>query len=129
MLKIYLRTIKYEIHNEDRIAKLNTYSCYAIRDEEIAFSKTIELGAYTDEAQRAYAYSSDLTQKKKGKLAYYCGWPSSVYLRQWKAPDAKLVMHLTYEEDDCSVKELMTLPAPDVIAYLKQEGMNLVIPS
>jgi hypothetical protein len=129
MLKIYLRTIKYEIHNENKIAKLNSRSCYVIRDEEIAVPKTIELGAYTDEAHRAYVYSSDVKQKKKGLQAYYYGWPSEVYLEEWKAPNAKLVMHVAYKEDDCSMKELMTLPVTDVIAYLKQEGMNLIIPS
>jgi hypothetical protein len=129
MLKIYLRTIKYEIHNEDRVVKLNTNSEYVIRDEEIAVSKTIELGAYTSQAQNAYVYDCDIDQKKKGKRAYYGGWPTEVYLREWKAPNAKLVMHVTYEEDPCSMSYLMKLPANDVIAYLKQEGLNLLIPS
>lgn len=129
MLKIYLRTIKYEIHNDGKTVKLNTNSCYVIRDEDVAVPKTIELGAYTNEAHRAYVYTSDLKQKKKGKLAYYYGWPCEICLKEWKAPDAKLVMHVTYEEDDCSMRELMTLPANDVIAYLKQEGMNLIVPT
>lgn len=129
MLKIYLRTIQYEIHNEGKIAKLNSSSCYVIRTEDVAVPKTIELGAYTDEAHRVYVYSSDVKQKKKGKLSYYYGWPCEVYLREWDAPNAKLVLHVTYEEDDCSMKELMTLPVTDVIAYLKQEGMNLIVPS
>lgn len=115
MLKIYLRTIKYEIHNEDKTVKLNTDVCYVIRGEEIAVPKTIELGAYTDEAHRVYVYSSDLSQKKKGKKACYYGWPCEVYLKEWKAPNAKLVLHVTYEEDDCSMKELMTLPATELL--------------
>lgn len=129
MLKIYLRTIKYEIHNEDKVVKLNTNSEYVIRDEEIAIPKTIELGVYTDEAHRVYVYTSDLRERKKGKLAYYWSWEHEVYLREWKAPNAKLVMHVTYEEDSCSMQELMDHPATDVIAYLKQEGMNLILPS
>ena len=129
MLKIYLRTIKYEIHNDGKTVKLNDNCCYVIRDEEVAVSKTIELGAYTDEAHRVYVYSSDVKQKKKGKQAYYCGWPCEVYLKEWEAPDAKLVLNVTYKKDDCSMKELMTLPASDVVAYLKQEGLTLSTPS
>lgn len=129
MLKIYLRTLKYKIHNDGKIVKLNSHSHYVVRDEEVAVSKTVELGAYTDKAHKAYVYTSDVKQKKKGKQAYYCGWPCDVCLKEWKAPDAKLILHVTYEENDCSMKELITLPASDVIAYLKQEGMNLVMPS
>lgn len=128
MLKIYLRTIKYEIHNEDQVAHLFSDSHYVIRDEEIATTKTLDWDAYTTEAENAYAGECCIKQKKKGKTALYYAW-DSVYLKQWKMPNAKLVMHVTYKEDDCSMKRLMTLPVTDVIAYLKQEGMNLTDPS
>jgi len=129
MLKIYHWRIKYEIHNENKKVKIATDSGYAIENECDAINKTVELGAYTSEAHKAYAYSSELKQKKKGRTAYFYGWPTEVYLREWKAPDAKLVLYITYEETDCSLTELMKLPSSDVIAYLKQEGICLVTPS
>ena len=129
MLKIYLRKAKYEIHNENKIVELTSYSDYAIRDEGTIAAKSVELGAYTEEAHNRYIWTSRLEQKKKGKYAYFYGWPREVYLREWDAPNAKLVIHITYREDYCSMNELMELSAPDVIAYLKQEGIGLVIPS
>lgn len=129
MLKIYLCTIKYEIHNENKVKELATDSDYVIINEDEAVPETIELGAYTVEAQKKYVYASDLRKKKKGMFAYFYGWPYEIYLREWDAPNAKLVIHLSYEEAWCSMKRLMELPANDVIAYLKQEGMNLVMPS
>lgn len=129
MLKIYKRTIEYELHNEGCVKELNRDTEYVIRDEKNATPKTIEFGAYTDKAHEAYIFSSELKQKKKGKLSYFYGWPSEFYLREWKAPNAKLVMHISYKESSCSMKYLMTLPATDVIAYLKQEGLGLVTPS
>lgn len=121
MLKIYLQTVEYEVHNENQIIKLSSDRDYVIRDEDVAVPKTIELGVYTNEAHKAYAHSSNVVQKKKGKLAYFYGWPYEVYFKEWVAPDAKLVLRITYNEGNCSMKELMNLPATDVIAYLKQE--------
>lgn len=129
MLKIYLCRTEYEIHNENKTVFLNTYSDYVVKDEDAAKPTTIELGAYTDEAQHKYAYSSSVCQKKKGRHARFWGWPNEVYLDEWKAPDAKLVMHITYKEKECSMREFMRLPVSEVIAYLKQEGLNLVMPS
>ena len=129
MLKIYERTISYEIHNEDKFIDLYSNSHYVIRDEEIAYDKTLEFDAYGTEAKNAYTGYCCIKPKKKGKVAYYESWYNYAHLKQWKHPDAKLIMHVTYKEDSCSMKALMDLPTTDVIAYLKQEGMNLVMPS
>lgn len=127
MLKIYLRTVEYEIHNEDKIGYLFSNSDYVIRDEEDAYSRTTDFDAYTVEAQEHYIGRCDITQKRKGKTALYVSWDRSIYLQQWKAPNAKLVARLHYKEKPCSMKQLLTLPATDVIAYLKQEGLNFTL--
>lgn len=127
MLKIYLCTVEYELHNKDRVIRLSTWSDYVIRDEESASPKTKEFGACTEEARQTYCHTCELTQTKKGVKAYYWTWDRSVYVKDWIAPDAKLVAHFSYEEKPCSMERLMKLPAPDVIAYLKQEGLNLLI--
>lgn len=129
MLKIYLRTLKYEIHNEDKVVELNTHSHYVIRNENDAVPEVIEFGAYTDEAHAKYIYDSYVKQTRNGKRSYFYGWPREVYLREWDAPNAKLVIHIAHKDKSCTMKELMDLPADEVIAYLKQEGMNLVVPS
>lgn len=129
MLKIYLCTVQYEIHNDGKIVHLNTDSDYVICDTTIAVPKTKSYGAYTNEAQGVYVFASRLEQKRKGKSAYFYGWPMDVTLQQWRAPNAKLVAHVTYKECNCSMQQLMKLPVDDVIAYLKQEGLNLVVTS
>lgn len=129
MLKIYLRTIKYELHDGETVIVLETDSDYAIKDEEYAVSRTMECGAYTEATKDAYCYSCDLHQTKKGIRAFYWTWGGGVYAKEWVAPNAKLVMHISYKEKSCSMKRLMELPASDVVAYLKQEGLNLSMPS
>ena len=129
MLKIYLRSIEYELHDKKKVVDIGSSSNYVIKDESDAVSKTTELGAYTDEAIKTYRWASGVEQKKKGRVAYYGILFDEIYLREWKSPDAKLVMYTTYEEALCSVRELMQLPVPDVIAYLKQEGLSLIVPS
>ena len=129
MLKIYLMKLKYELHTKDTTIDLSTSSGYVIQDEAKAINDTIELGAYTKEASDMYNYEVGLRQTKKGIRASYWTCDSMFYLKQWIVPDAKLVVHLVYEEASCSMRKLMELPAQDVIAYLKQEGMNVHIPS
>ena len=127
MLKIYLMKHKYELHGKNRIIKLSTSSNYVIRDEEKAVNGTMEFDAYTEEADDMYNYEVKLSQTKKGMRASYWTWDSIVYARQWIEPDAKLVIHIDYEETSCSMRKLMELPAIDVIAYLKQECIPLMI--
>ena len=128
MLKIYLRKITYEIHNEGKVEYLNSGSHYVIREEEMVTSETVEWDAYSDEAHNAYG-PVDVWHRKKGNEIKYIAWYNSIYLKQWRSPNAKLVKHITYKERDCSMKELMDLPSADVIAYLKQEGMGLIMPT
>jgi hypothetical protein len=127
MLKIYLRTTQYELHTKKHITELISSRHYVIRDESFAVDKTFELGAYTTTAQHEYDFICDMHQTKKGIKAKY--WHDDYYtcVKQWKEPDAKLVLYCSYEETSCSMKRIMELPAPDVIAYLKQEGIGLTI--
>ena len=129
MLKIYLRTTEYELVTPKHSTELITSHDYVIRDESFATDKTFELDAYTPEAQHNYDFICEMKQTKKGVKANY--WHDGYYtcVKQWKEPEAKLVLHCSYEETSCSMKRLMQLPAPDVIAYIKQEGLNLTIPS
>lgn len=127
MLKIYRCTIKYELHNDNKIIDLSTETQYVIRDESEVTPKTKEFGAYTDEAADVYNHSYNFRPTKKGMRASCWTWDSTVYLNEWQAPDAKLVVHLSYEEESCTMKQLMNLKATDVIAYLKQEGLNLLL--
>ena len=129
MLKIYLCNIEYELHNNGRIINLSTDSQYAIIDEESAIPRTVEFGAYTEDAVNAYSHSCELQKTRKGIKAFYWTWDCPVYAKEWVAPDAKLVVNISYKEEPCSMKRLMELPATDVIAYFKQEGLNLLIPS
>lgn len=129
MLKIYLRSTEYELHDKNKVIDIGSSCNHVIKEEAEAVSKTTELGAYTDEAMKTYRWASGVAQKKRGRVACYGIFFDEVYLREWKSPDAKLVVHDTYEETTCSVRDLMFLPAPDVIAYLKQEGLSLTIPS
>ena len=129
MLKIYLRTTEYELLTSKHSTKLITSRDYVIRDESVATDRTIELGAYTREAQANYDFICEMHQTKKGVKAIY--WHDGTFTRakQWKDPGATLLLHCSYEEAWCSMKRLMQLPAPDVIAYIKQEGLNLSINS
>jgi hypothetical protein len=127
MLKIYLRRSKFELHNHDELIKLDSWSNIVIKDETEATPQTIEYGAYTDEAKWAYTVGCAFHQKKKGILATYWKWEGCAILKQWLAPNAKLIKYVTYEEYSCSMKELMNLPTTDVIAYLKQEGITTLL--
>jgi hypothetical protein len=129
MLKIYLRTTQYELLTQKHTISLITSRDYVIRDEAFATDKTIELGAYTDTAQNHYDFICDMYHTKKGVKARYWADGGSVCVKQWKEPDAKLLLYCSYEEAWCSMKRLMELNADDVIAYLKQEGIGLVTPS
>lgn len=124
MLKIYLCTVEYYLCNKDHVKYLCSDSNYVIRDEAVAVSKTKEWGAYTEAAKEAYYYDCDFHKTKKGIKAMYWNWDGGVYAKEWLAPNAKLVVHITYEEKSCSAGHLLKLPATDVIAYLKQEGLN-----
>lgn len=124
MLKIYLRTVDCAIHDKNKVIDLGSSSNYVIKDEMLAVSKTTEFGAYTDEAHKEYPFASGVQQKKKGRVACYGAWLDEAYLKEWKSPDAKLVVHTTYEEALCPTREFMRMDITDVIAYLKQEGLN-----
>lgn len=123
MLKIYRRHIRYDLHNNDEVIHLDTFGSTVILDDSEAVAKTQTFGAYTDEATKAYSYY-DLKQTRKGIKIIYWKWDGCAVLKQWIAPDAKLVNSVSYREYDCTMKELMTLPSSFVIAYLKQEGLN-----
>lgn len=129
MLKIYLCTIEYYLQNENQTKYLCSNSDYIIRDESAAIPKTKEWGAYTDDAKEAYSYSCDLHKTKKGIKAMYWTWENEICVKEWLAPNAKLVAKLSFKEKSCSAGHLLKLPATEVIAYLKQEGMYFQTPS
>ena len=129
MLKIYLRRSKFELRNHDEMISLGTYSTTVIRDESEAVSETTEFDAYTEAAEKAFYPDCDFQQKRKGIKAVYWKSDGCAILKQWLAPDAKLIRYRTYTEYSCSMNDLMKLPVADVIAYLKQEGMNLILSS
>lgn len=129
MLKIYLMKITYEIQNKDKIINLKSYSNYMIEEEQDAVSTTGEFSAYANNISKLYDGYCYVDKKKKGNLAMFLGCDRSIYLKEWKYPDAKLVKSISYQEAKCSMKQLFELNSNDVIAYLKQEGMVLPTPS
>ena len=129
MLKIYLRRSKFELHNNDELINLGTFTTTVIREESEAVSETVELGAYTEAAEKSFYPDCEFFQKRKGIKAIYWKRDGCAVLKQWLAPNAKLIRYRAYTEYSCSMSELMKLPVSNVIAYLKQEGMNLILPS
>ena len=126
MLKIYLRRSKFELRNNDELINLGTWTTTVIRDESEAISETVEFGAYTEAAEKAFYPDCVFQQKRKGIKAVYWKRDGCALLKQWLAPDVKLIRYRTYTEYSCSMNELMKLPVADVIAYLKQEGIFLL---
>ena len=129
MLKIYRATIVYEVVVSTKNEMLDTHSYYIIKDEKDAITHTEEYSAYSVEAATLYTNGCDIYEKKKGRKAIYRSWPGDVWLNEWNEPDAKLLMRVSYKQVECSMRELMDLSANDVIAYLKQEGINMILPS
>jgi hypothetical protein len=129
MLKIYRATIVYELETKKQKALLDSHSYFIIKEEKNVVSTYQEFGAYSEEAAKAYLNGCDIYEKRKGRRALYMSWPSEVWVNEWSEPDAKLIVRATYKETSCSMQQLMKLPATDVIAYLKQEGLNSAVPS
>lgn len=129
MLKIYLATIIYELQTTDKKELLDTHEYFVIKEEKDAVPSTKEFGAYSTDAAKIYINGCDIYEKKKGRKAVYSSWPGDVWINEWSEPDAKLIAHICYKEKSCSMAQLMKLPATDVIAYFKQECMDLIMPS
>ena len=129
MLKIYVCTVEYSLQSGHQDEYLSTEYKYVIKDESVAVTKTKEWNAYSSEARSAYNRICEWKQTKRGIKTHYWTWDGPVCVKEWRSPNAKLVAHITYKEASCSIKQLMELPATDVIAYLKQEGLNLSMPS
>jgi hypothetical protein len=126
MLKIYLCTVEYSLQYGNQEEYLSTDTSFVIRDEAEAVEKTKEWGAYTAEARSAYNHICEWKQTKKGiKAIYNTSWyDDDVCVKEWLAPNAKLIANISYQEASCTAGHLLKLPATDVIAYLKQEGMS-----
>ena len=129
MLKIYLSETEYALNYGDKIYCLRSRYGLCIKDESEAVDDIQEFGAYTKEAFDAYPSIVEYKECRKGMKAIYWTYDGPVYTKQWVAPNAKLVMSSSYEETSCSMKQLMDLPSDKVIAYLKQEGLNLTMNS
>lgn len=123
MLKIYRKTILHEIHSDGVEYKVKRCSFYTIEEEACTQPYTRECSLYHDELHQIASYY-DYVDKRHGRMVYVYGTDGFYKFKQWKEPDAKLIEHVSYKEHACSMNELCRLPAPDVIAYLKQEGLN-----
>ena len=126
MLKIYRKTIINEIHSNGVEYDISHDSFYTIEDEDYAKSYVREYKLYGDEIQNAYS-ALDIFDKKRGRVVYVYGDDCLLRFKQWKEPNAKLVQYIHYKEHSCSMNELFRLPADKVIAYLKQEDVNLPV--
>ena len=126
MLKIYLKTIKYEIHSDGAEYDIANASFHTIEEKTNAKSYIREYNLYGDEIQNVY-YGFDIYDNKRGRVVYVHGDDCFLKFKQWKEPNAKLVEYVYYKEHSCSMNELFKLKADQVIAYLKQEGVNLMV--
>ena len=125
MLKIYLAHIDYELHTKNKTYYIGDKTYHTILDEAEAEIKTKEVSAYSDEAARLYRYVGPCAvyNKGKGMVAVYEYFLDSYTIKEWVDPEVTLVATLSYKEHSCSMEKLMKLPATDVIAYFKQEGL------
>lgn len=123
MLKIYLKTVKHMIDGEYTI---HHSSRYVIEDESVAKTSTTEIGLY-DNSITNIGYWYMKSDCKKGVKILVDTSDGLMTFKQWKNPDAKLVATITYKEQSCSMNRLFDLDADKVIAYLKQEGVNLLV--
>jgi hypothetical protein len=126
MLKIYLKTVKHEIHNDGEKYKVNHRSFYVIEDEATAKSAINECSLYHDELHNVINFF-DGYNTNRGRVIYVYGDDCRLKFKQWKEPNAKIVEYASYREHACSMDRLCRLPADQVIAYLKQEGIGLVM--
>lgn len=126
MLKIYLKKIHHEIHSGDSEWVVNHRCFYTIEDESYTNSYTRECSLYHDELNNIISYFESF-DKKRGRVVWVWGDDCVLRFKQWKEPDAKLIEHVSYVECACSMNELCRLPADKVIAYLKQEDLNLTL--
>ena len=129
MLKIYLMKITYKIQNKDEVTNLKSYSNFTLEEESAAVPTTKEYSVYADNIYKLYLGYYNTYAKKKGKLTVLVGNSDTVYLKEWKCPDAKLIISISYEETECSMERLFRMDSDKVIAYLKQEGIILPTPS
>ena len=126
MLKIYRKTIINEIHRDDTRFSVSHDSFYTIEDEDYTQASIREYNLYSDEIQNVYI-APDIYDKKRGRVVYVYSDDGLLKFKQWKAPNVKLLQYIYYKEQSCSMNELFRLNADKVIAYLKQEGINLMI--
>jgi hypothetical protein len=126
MLKIYLKRVT-QIINHDGITYDIDSSCrYVIEDEECVKSYTREYNIYSDNINSVSCSCSYYEGKRGAEVTVY-GDDCFLHFKSWKHPDVKLIEFVEYEERSCSMRELCSLPADKVIAYLKQEGLNFTL--
>lgn len=126
MLKIYLKTVINEIHSDGVEYDISRTSFYTIEDENCAKSSIIEYKLYSDEIQNVYG-ALDVFDNKRGRIVYVYGDDCLLKFKQWKEPNAKLIEYINYKEQPCSMDRLFHMSADKVIAYLKQEGVSLMV--
>lgn len=123
MLKIYLKTVKYEVHSGGSEYMIEYFHSYKIEDESEAQSYIREYSLYHDEILNVLPYC-EYYDGKRGRVTCVYGPDCFLKFKSWKEPDAKAIVRVSYKEHACSMNELCRLPADKVIAYLKQEGLS-----
>lgn len=120
MLKIYLKKIDRIINDGPMTYGVDMIRQYVIADEANAKSYSREYNIYSDRISHNCCYY----ETRRGSVVTVYGRDCFLKFKSWKHPGIKLIEIVEYVERPCSMKELMHLPAPDVIAYLKQEGID-----
>jgi hypothetical protein len=126
MLKIYRKTVIYQIHSDGGEYHISDKRFYTIEDEAYAESSYREYNLYGDEIKNVYS-TLDIYDNKRGRVVYVWGDDCFLKFKQWKEPNAKLIECVHYKEQSCSMDQLCRLPADKVIAYLKQEGVSFTV--
>jgi hypothetical protein len=90
-------------------------------DESEATDDIWECSVYSDEVQANYAEAHECW---RGRYVYFYNWPVKIVCKEWKCPDAKLIVSITYKESTCSMRELLEMDADKVMAYFKQNNLT-----
>lgn len=123
MLKIYLKKVDRIINDGPMTYGVDMIHKYVIADEANAKSYSREYNIYSD-GINSISHNCCYYETKRGPVVTVYGRDCFLKFKSWKHPGLKLIEIVEYVERPCSMKELMRLPAPDVIAYLAQEGIN-----
>lgn len=126
MLKIYYKRTLYFIRDGDMIYDVDFRGRHVIEDEEVAKNYDREYNIYSDNIN-SICNCCGYYEGKRGAVVTVYGHDCFLKFKSWKHPNVKLIEVVEYADCVCSMRELSYLPADQVIAYLKQEGLNLTL--